>query len=821
MARKQLSLLVIVLSSATVLFLWFILLDKTVHHLSENAQAANLDAPLVMGVAPTSAPNDLDTPIVITGTGFTDGVSGTLASLSSNSLTDVTWVNSTTLSATVPWGLDEGIYTLTVVNPEGGTGLLTNAFTVTQGIGVWTSGGPYGGCIVDIVLDPFTPSRMYAMAGGIGLFISSDAAVSWQPLWINPMPTRLAIDSHQPNVMYIGGSNSLYRTQDGGQTWEIVRPQGAIGNSYFRPVAHPTMADTVYLAVEGDGGIAPEGVFKSSDRGTTWITMTAGLTDTDVAAIAFHPQDADRMYLTTGDGDVFYSTNGGALWNWAAHLAPVLGRLYVNPFGAHELWALGQAPGTAYGVFRSTDPSLANWEQVTGAGKPDSLTFHPTISGTLWAAADAGYVSRDDGETWQPVGVGLPPGGNFMIGALNFAVDVTLNPITPTLYAGTGEGVYKSLDGGATWQETNQGMTANFVWAVAASPHDVEEVYASTASRGVLRSTNGGHSWQALDVPSPGWSANLVVDPVLPERVYLSCVENGQPCVRISPDSGESWQTIQLTIPYTDGWGGRTFAVSPDPGQAGRVLAGVGFYPPGWENGWVTPQGGIYLSQDYGESWANITVSMPISHVNVLTFDPVNSQVVYAGTLAGGLLKSIDSGDTWEQVSSFPTMCDVNALALDPVNSGWIFASSGSGRSNPECENATYVSSNGGQTWTRLEDPAVTSGPVFALAFANSDPPTLYCGTFGNGVWFSNDRGQTWNVAAGMSQGDVRGLATATDGERVIVYIGISGSVVTLPGLLNQESVSGTTLLGSGVFRLTTLPGQRVYLPLVSMGGTQ
>lgn len=798
MARKQLSLLVIVLTSATAILLWFSVLDSMSHAFAENAHAAPLDAPVVMGVAPASAPNDLDTLIVITGTGFTDGVSGTLASLGSNSLTDVSWVSSTTLSATVPWGLDVGVYTLTVVNPDGGTGLLTNAFTVTQCIGVWTSGGPYGGSIQDIVLDPVTPTRMYATAGGSGIFISSDAAGSWHPLWINPMPTRLAIDTHQPNVMYIGGSNSHYRTQDGGQSWENVRPQGAIGNSYFRPVAHPSLADTVYLAVEGIGGIAPEGVFKSSDRGTTWITMTTGLTGTDVAAIAFHPQDPNIMYLSTGDGDVFYSTNGGALWNWAAHLAPVLGKLYVNPFGAHELWALGQMPGYAYGVFRSTDPGLATWEQVTGAGKPDSLTFHPTISGTLWAAADAGYVSRDSGEIWQPVGAGLPPGGNFMIGALNFAVDVTLNPITPTLYAGTGEGVYKSLDGGATWQETNQGMTANYVWDLAASPHDADEVYASTASRGVLRSMNGGHSWQALDVPSPGWQANLAMDPVLPERVYFSCVENSQPCVRISPDSGESWQTIQLTIPYTDGWGGRTFAVSPDPGQAGRVLSGVGFYPPGWENGWVAPQGGIYLSQDYGESWTNITASTPISHVNVLAFDPVNPQIAYAGTFGSGLLKSIDSGDTWEQVSSFPTMCDVNALALDPVNSGWIFASSGSSQSNPECELATYASSNGGQTWTRLDDPAVTGGPVLALTYTNSDPPVLYAGIFGNGLWFSKDHGQTWNVAAGMSQGDVRGLATATDGERIMVYAGT----------------------GTGIYRLTMRAlTQRIYLPLVVTSG--
>jgi hypothetical protein len=142
MERKQFATLIVILASTTALLLLFCLLGRTDSEAPGAALAALLDAPTVMGVDPTSTPNDLDTSIVITGTGFTAGLSGTLvitpplAYLGDTALEEIIWVNTTTLSATVPWGLEPGVYTLTVVNPDGISSTLQNAFTVTEGIGV-------------------------------------------------------------------------------------------------------------------------------------------------------------------------------------------------------------------------------------------------------------------------------------------------------------------------------------------------------------------------------------------------------------------------------------------------------------------------------------------------------------------------------------------------------------------------------------------------------------------------------------------------------------------------------------------------------------
>ena len=89
-------------------------------------------------------------------------VTSPTVSLGSTSLTDVTWVDSTTLTATVPWAMDPGVYALTVVNPDGGTGSLAGAFTVTQGIGEWNGGDLFGGPVPQLLLKPGDPNTLYA-----------------------------------------------------------------------------------------------------------------------------------------------------------------------------------------------------------------------------------------------------------------------------------------------------------------------------------------------------------------------------------------------------------------------------------------------------------------------------------------------------------------------------------------------------------------------------------------------------------------------------------------------------------------------------------
>lgn len=102
-----------VLISVAALLVLLCVLGRTGHSVPWSARAAPLN-PMVTGVDPSSAPNDLDTPIVVTGTGFSAGLSGTLvitqpmAYLGDTALEDVSWVSTTTLEATVPGGMSRG-----------------------------------------------------------------------------------------------------------------------------------------------------------------------------------------------------------------------------------------------------------------------------------------------------------------------------------------------------------------------------------------------------------------------------------------------------------------------------------------------------------------------------------------------------------------------------------------------------------------------------------------------------------------------------------------------------------------------------------------
>ena len=194
---------------------------------------AEIITPTVTRADPEFAFNDLEASVVITGADFTVEVSDTLALtsptayLGSAALTNVTWVNSTSLTATVPWGLDPGIYTLTVVNPDGGTGSLANAFTITQGIGQWNGGNLFGGEVRQILMKPGDPDTLYAPASGIiGLFRSQDAGEHWTYVSADVAINNglFAIDPMHPNWLYGFDYKGLHRSQDEGVTWTTVMP---------------------------------------------------------------------------------------------------------------------------------------------------------------------------------------------------------------------------------------------------------------------------------------------------------------------------------------------------------------------------------------------------------------------------------------------------------------------------------------------------------------------------------------------------------------------------------------------------------------------
>ena len=203
-------------------------------------------APTLSAITPALAPNDIDAPVTITGAGF---AASPTASLGGTPLTNVTFVSSTTLTATVPWGMNPGVYALKVINPGGGSASLADAFNVTQGIGQWNGGDLFGGDVTPLLMKPGDPNTLYALAYRVGLFRSRDAAEHWtyvsSDLGIgNP---KLAIDPLHPDWLYAVTYKGLQRSHDEGDTWTTVMP-----NAW--PDGRPLGVAQVYPSPSGPSG---------------------------------------------------------------------------------------------------------------------------------------------------------------------------------------------------------------------------------------------------------------------------------------------------------------------------------------------------------------------------------------------------------------------------------------------------------------------------------------------------------------------------------------------------------------------------------------
>ena len=841
MKKQWFAITITVATAAIAVLILFWLMGDTNFDISTPALAAPLSL-TVTAVDPAVAPNDLDTPIIITGTGFAAELSGTLvitqptAYLGATALEDVRWVSTTTLEATVPWGLDPGVYTVTVENPGGESGSVADAFTVTQGIGVWTTDGPYGGDVLQVVLNPVTPTTAYAVMFAVGVFASVDDGANWEPILANDGAQRITFDALDSDVIYVGGDNGLPRSLDGGVTWEIIpeffHSQNGCYSSY--PTPHPTTSGAVYAGTGSCRGIpvlpGEGGIYYSDDYGGTWVTRTVGLTDTDIVDIAFHPANPDTMAVATWSGNVFTSTDAGLTWNWAADLNTDLRRLYFDPAGDQAAWLVPHwehHSGQPAELLKSTDPSLSSWITVVVTSSLHandgiwSLTFD---SGDIWAAGDQGYKSSDGGVTWLPVGndmasavrsFAVAPGGGTV-----FAADMHLS-------------MFKSEDGGVTWMESYEGLAGLELRDLVVSLQAPDTVYALTHARGLLKSDRGGRAWRWMDKYRHGPLKGIMfaTDPFVQDKLYLGDACERFPCMHVSDDGGENWQEITMTLPYAGpDWKGEIIAVGPNPHVPGRILAGGAFYEDVQDYDQGIEPSGIYASDDYGLSWTFMGPTPAISEVVSFAFDASDANLVYAGTRGMGLYKSNDGGGSWQH-TPFPGILPpvhIESVVAHPDTHDKVYVRLYTYASSPNPQPNLFVSTDAGETWEEIPDVDTVfgGGGGVDLAFlppdAGADAYEIYAGC-SVGLCRRWEGTNDWEQVEGAPRPDI--LAAATDDKRVMLYIGTRGGLVTGIGGVGTsgEVIPGWgSVMGGGVYRMTMAPldSYEVYLPLVLRGYT-
>ena len=269
--------------------------------------------------------------------------------------------------------------------------------------------------------------------------------------------TIVAIAPHprNPDIIYVATNESLYKTRDGGATWGKVTTD----LSSFRVLTlgvDPRSPSNVFVGTMGDA------VYKSPDGGQSWSPYNAGLKEhvSVVNQFVFHPTDPDTIYVATTVG-IFRSKDGGRLWLERMHgmkEVHYVVTIAVDPHNSDVMYA-----GTTGGVYKTTD-GTANWQLVNN-----------------------GLIPKEKLDAAMALGVN----------------SVVMDPARPgTVYAGTTNGLFKTIDAGASWKRIEKGLADTYISVLLVDPQDPAVLYAGTR-RGVHKTIDAGETWNASKFAAP------------------------------------------------------------------------------------------------------------------------------------------------------------------------------------------------------------------------------------------------------------------------------------------------------------------------------
>jgi photosystem II stability/assembly factor-like uncharacterized protein/DNA-binding beta-propeller fold protein YncE len=425
-----------------------------------------------------------------------------------------------------------------------------------------------------------------------------------------------------------------WRSTDAGQTWQpaAVGLQPAQYGAQ-RILFSPNFAadQTVYILLRQDHD-APLVLQRSVDAGRSWESLLGGLPPNfEITAAAILP--SEELDLTALDGRQV-TTPPNAL-EWGKRPAAVditqidLEDLAIAPEGTIFV------ANSVAGVFKSTDAGRT-WRETNFPARAAILhQAHLAMTGDGTLFAGVGTVierSTDGGKTWTHLPE-LPIG--FHVASLAVSPDFAKDGVVVAGGDYTSNQIIRSPDGGKTWEivfDADVVEGASDISALAFSPNFVADgkLYAWLQYGGLLHSTDGGRSWSlvASDRAGEYYGQSLVVSPA-GNRLYLGAL-NGH--VLVSEDDGRDWVDLRQNIPDDRTWS-TTLALSLD----GALFLGTDI--------------GAYRSRDGGQTWDRISTGLPMrpdegtpQAVRALRF---SDNRLYAALAQGGLFVSDDLGESW------------------------------------------------------------------------------------------------------------------------------------------------------------------------------
>ncbi|HVB55259.1 MAG TPA: hypothetical protein VNE63_02365 [Candidatus Acidoferrales bacterium] len=657
----------------------------------------------------------------------------------------------------------------------------------------WRLIGPFRGGRVETVTGiPGEPFTYYMGSVGGGVWKTTDAGLTWDPLWNKGSVSSIgavAVAYSQPNIVYVGTGEAcprgdasygdgMYKSTDAGKTWQHI---GLTDSRHIGKIlVDPRDPNRVFVAALGYvyGPNAERGVFRTSDGGKTWSKVLYKNDTTGATDLIFDPANSQTLYaamwtvqrtpwsLTSGgspDDGLYKSIDGGDSWQrlggpgWPQGL---LGKIGVAVSGAspNRVYALVEATGAQKGLYRSENGGRS-WEFVNGE---HDLMQRPWYFTHLWADpknASTIYIqnmgvfrSTDAGKTFARMN-SVPHGDNHAL---------WIDPNNSSrMIIGNDGGATVSNNYGKTWSTIFNQPTGQFYHISADNRFDYR-VYAAQQDNSTVsiatRTRHGGITAADYYPVGGGESAYIFPSPANPDIVFATDKETSY--IKRFDKRTEQDQDISEWPTSVDGWGAdvakyrfnwtEPIAISPfDPHtiyHAGNVL---------------------FKSPDDGETWKIISPDLtrndkskqhrsggPITGDNstieyydvifTVVESPLQRGLIWAGTDDGLVWLTRDGGGHWENVTpnDLPAWSEVSLIEASPHVAGAAYVAVNRYK-NGDLKPYIWKTADYGKTWKSIANGIPYGSFVRAVREDPVRPGLLFAGTE-QGIYVSFNDGSDW-----------------------------------------------------------------------------
>ncbi len=610
-----------------------------------------------------------------------------------------------------------------------------------------------------IELDPNNPHTVWvgtgennsqrSVAWGDGVYKSTDGGKSWNHMGLKESEHigKIIIHPKNSNIIYVasqgplwkaGGERGLYKSTDGGETWEeslYISENTGVSDLVMDPGNCNVMYATTYQRRRHqwtliNGG--PEGaIYKTTDGGENWFKIMTGMPSGDIGRIglAISPVNPDYVYaiVEAANGGGFYrSTNRGATWEKRSN------KVSASPQYYQEI---------------VHHPVNHEWIIVT-----DTYTEYTDDGGLTWHSIPTSHRHVDDHAIW-------------------------INPEDPQEWIIGGDGgLYRTFDAGKTWDFMENLPVTQFYRIQADNDEPFYNVYGGTQDNNSLgaphRTTHAGgiynQDWIFL-VGGDGYEPQI--DPTNPDIIYGQWQYGN--IVRYDKSSGE----ITGIQPQADEdeelrWNWDTpLIISPHNNERLYVAANKVFRSDDRGNSWEKISGDLTRKIDrnqleiMGKVWSPEAVAKNQStslfgNIISLVESPVQEGLIYVGTDDGLIQVTEDGGENWRKIESFegvPEWSYVSDIYASRHDANVVYASFNNHKKG-DFKPYILVSNDKGKTWESIASNLPDNGPVWTIEQDTEEPNLLFVGTEFS-LFTSTNNGEKWiQIKSGFPTIAVRDL---------------------------------------------------------------